>query len=276
MKQTKTFTAMLLLAAMLLTACGNTRNDESNSRSERKEKDVEEQTTLIRNGDYIVFGHYEQDNNTDNGPEPIEWEIISEQDGKMLLISRYIIDLQPYNPDNTDVTWETSYLRGWLNNEFINAAFNEAEQGQILTVTLSNPDNKLWGTEGGNDTEDKVFCLSVEEVLNLYEFNVWDEDEDCGLCQALMAEATPYVRKNDTGGHTRRYYEEDYNTFVQPYGYTDDLIGHIIGTWWLRTPGHTSPYASYVNDFGQTGWYCYNNYSYNNIGVRPALYLSTK
>ena len=40
-------------------------------------------------GDVLAFGHYEQDNNPDNGPEPIEWIVLDVQDGKALLLSRY-------------------------------------------------------------------------------------------------------------------------------------------------------------------------------------------
>ena len=46
-------------------------------------------TTDISVGDIITFGHYEQDNNLDNGAEPIEWIVLDVQDGKALLLSKY-------------------------------------------------------------------------------------------------------------------------------------------------------------------------------------------
>ncbi len=50
--------------------------------------------------EYVVFGHYEQDVHDENGPEPIEWFILDEQDGKLLLVSRYILDGKKYNEED--------------------------------------------------------------------------------------------------------------------------------------------------------------------------------
>ena len=86
------------------------------------------------------------------------------------------LDCQPYNTERADVTWETCTLRKWLNNDFYNAAFSVADQDRIITANLSNPDNAIWGTEGGNDTNDKVFCLNVDEIRKYYSFESWDED----------------------------------------------------------------------------------------------------
>ncbi|MBR2524182.1 MAG: hypothetical protein IKE53_07085 [Clostridiales bacterium] len=124
----------------------------------------------VHNGGYVTFGHYEQDGDESNGAEPIEWIVLSEEDGRTLLISRYILDYQPYNEEFADVTWETCTLRAWLNNDFLNAAFDASEQEQIITVTNSNPDNEspFGVAEGGNDTEDKVFLLSSDEADALF------------------------------------------------------------------------------------------------------------
>ena len=41
----------------------------------------------IAAGDTVVFGRYEQDNNMENGPEPIEWIVLNVDDGKALLLT---------------------------------------------------------------------------------------------------------------------------------------------------------------------------------------------
>lgn len=46
----------------------------------------------------------------------------------------------------TDVTWETSTLRTWLNNDFYNAAFSADEKGVIIEQTLKNEDNEEYKT----------------------------------------------------------------------------------------------------------------------------------
>ena len=45
----------------------------------------------------LTFGKYEQDNNPDNGPEEIEWIVLEEHDGNLLLLSRYGLDAVPYS-----------------------------------------------------------------------------------------------------------------------------------------------------------------------------------
>ena len=61
--------------------------------------------------EYIVFGSYEQDGNTKNGKEPIEWEVLGENDNGILVVSRYILDCQPYNKKSTGVFWETWFSK---------------------------------------------------------------------------------------------------------------------------------------------------------------------
>ena len=48
-------------------------------------------------GAVVMFGSYEQDNQPDNGAEPIEWLVLAQSEGKALLVSRYALDCQPYN-----------------------------------------------------------------------------------------------------------------------------------------------------------------------------------
>ena len=282
---------IIITAALILTACSSNGNERSRSKSDRDDDEngeVEQINTPTSepantptpipevysiDGDYIIFGHYEQDGDISNGSEPIEWEIVREEDGRMLLISRYILDAQPYNTESTAITWETCSLRAWLNDDFINAAFDASEQARILTVTNSNPDNALWGIEGGNDTEDRVFCLSVEEVLDNYEFGKWDEEHQNGFSQSLMTEVTQYAIDNGVKNH--EITSTDYYSALESCGFTDDCIGLTCGSWWFRSPGDRKFFACYVFCYnGRAGWGWHTEVNLNEIGVRPALYLS--
>ena len=116
----------------------------------------------------IYFGGYEQDNNAANGPEPIEWYILEEKDGKALLISKKIIDNEKFDTTASETTWETSSIRKWLNSTFISSAFTQEEQDLILTSTIQNmrADNSgEWRKTEAADTEDKVFLLSYSEYM---------------------------------------------------------------------------------------------------------------
>lgn len=156
--------AFVIIATMMLTACSL---DEI-ATPENTVAETTTETTVtgpIREGNYIYFGNYYK---YTGKPGPIEWKILKEEDGKLLIISSYILRAQPYNTERIDVTWETCSLRSWLNEDFINEAFSSSDQKYILTVTISNPDNPKYGTEGGNDTEDKVFLLSIDEANTLF------------------------------------------------------------------------------------------------------------
>lgn len=75
---------------MFCSKCGN-----SNSAS------PEIITRNLKVGDQIEFGSYEQDNDTDNGAEPILWDVIGQNNGRYLLISHYVLDYMAYEKDNT-------------------------------------------------------------------------------------------------------------------------------------------------------------------------------
>ncbi len=115
-------------------------------------------------GSYIVFGAYEQDNNTSNGDEDIEWIVLAREDDRVLVISRYALDCQRYNASYDSVTWETCTLRKWLNGTFMEAAFSESERAMIPSVTVSADINPNYSTNPGNSTTDQVFLLSITEA----------------------------------------------------------------------------------------------------------------
>lgn len=105
-------------------------------------------------GDSIFFGNYPQD--ADEIVRPIEWMVLKKED-KVLLLSKYVLDSQSYDGSWKEITWEMSYIREWLNNEFYGIAFNNAEKKKIQTTLVKTEDNPISGTRGGNDTKDKVF-----------------------------------------------------------------------------------------------------------------------
>ena len=104
-------------------------------------------------GNEVQFGQYEQDGNSNNGKEDIEWIVLAEEDGKLLLLSKYALDAKPYNIGNTDISWENSTIRKWLNQDFLNSAFTEVEQALILETKVYN------------SMADQIFLLSYKEAF---------------------------------------------------------------------------------------------------------------
>ncbi len=227
---------------------------------------------------YIVFGAYEQDGDESNGPEPIEWEVLEENGNGTFLVSRYVLDCRPYSTEQTDVTWESCTLRGWLNNEFLNHAFTQTEQGLINTTNVANPDHPNYGTPGGNSTSDRIFLLSADEVISHYSFNSWYEEDQSGYSQELIIPPTAYAKQQGVYSYV---IDEDYynGTDYDSWGglvyenYSRDCIGRECAWWWLRSPGYGSSDACGVGASGAAGWRGSNYVYRDDGGLRPALYI---
>ncbi len=125
-------------------------------------------------GDTVTLGSYEQDGDSSNGKEAIDWTVKSVDNGKALLLSDVCLYAMPYNSDNTDNSWTNSDLRKWLNDVFYQSAFSSAEQGvicdgKITTERLSDKEGHTYGEIYGEAevTIDKVFVPDLSEFYML-------------------------------------------------------------------------------------------------------------
>ncbi len=259
----------------------------------------------VKKGDFLKLGSYEQDKDSSNGKEPIEWEVLDVDGDRALLISKYVLDVIPYNDVLTNVTWETCSLRTWLNNDFYAEAFSTKEKDRILTTHLVNDNNDYWKTNGGNDTDDKVFCLGLQDVFKYYHY----EEEDglrLAISPQLVVEGTDYANSKGLENFTVEMlvlsavaapedgseveYEDPYGKeYLESIGYSLDTIGNTGTWWWLRTPGWMqngtddyidSSYACVVGEgSGLYGVAAGNTTAPGNadrIGIRPAVWITVK
>ena len=211
---------------------------------------------LLHVGGYVGFGH-------DPHSGEIEWQVLAIENGWMLLISRYALDTQPYHNTFANVTWETCSLRRWLNNDFLNKAFNEKEKEAILAGLVSNGsyhdgswitneididswqptmDLKEFGESGrqvfgSSGTEDKVFLLSYREAETYF------SDDTARRCSP-----TAYARRHDWRYHGR-YKPKSVPT-------------------WLRSPGYFRLEAASID---YSGYLKGNNLVNDCLYVRPAI-----
>ena len=190
-------------------------------------------------GSEVVFGSYEQDGNTANGPEDIEWIILARAGDNALLLSKYGLDAKQYNEWEV-VTWEQSDIRSWLNSSFMDTAFTDEEQGAILKTEVDNSKAEGYSyTTGGNNTEDRVFLLSYKEVFEDY----FSSDEE-RICMP-----TDYVVQNEA--------------------WTDDETGACY--WWLRSPDSNHYYVARVIGDGSLS---HIGVDIDQNCVRPALWIN--
>ena len=192
-------------------------------------------------GSIITMGKFEMDNNTDNGSDTITWRVIDEKADRFLLISEYCISKQKTSSSYS--TWENSISRKWLNETFYNDAFTQEEQDKIILSKIVNEDNTDTGTEGGNNTDDYLFLLSIDEVNKYF---ATDEER--------IAYGTLYVQELT---------DEDEDEFC----------------WWLRTPGeiHVGLESDSIKQcyVGSQGFVYTEGEStcVYNVAVRPAMWV---
>ena len=176
---------------------------------------------------------------------PYLWTVLELQDDRAMLMTTDIVEKATYNDEYASITWEDCTLRAYLNGEFLENNFTDEEREQIIEVTNTNIDNVWFGTEGGNDTQDKVFILSIEEALSYFgDISTLDVDNDDELNYIIDDEY------NDK--RIARY--EDENTW-----------------WWLRSPGNSSKFAATVTHKGilEVGGY----FVQSEFGIRPVIWV---
>ncbi len=197
----------------------------------------------------IYFGNYWQsvksEDATDSNKEPVKWRVLA-NGGNLFVVSDKNLDCVEYNSSAETVTWEECTLRKWLNSKFIDKAFSAQEQGAVLESLVVNEDGAK-GSEAGADTYDKVYLLSIYEVI----------DPDLGF---------PTDWK-DKGG-TRVALNTEYTKSKRAMTNSD-----MSGAWWLRTPGDAKNAANVFN----AGNVFVRGGNVNNFifAVRPAMNIDT-
>lgn len=214
--------------------------------------------------DNLYFGTYQQSSDGNGGYniDPIKWRVLENAEGQLFLISDQNLDVFQYHTDWEEITWERSTMRSWLNgygasennggdsgtdytsDNFIGAAFSEKEQKAIAETTVVNDDNPNHNTDGGNNTTDKIFLLSIAEASNSSYFA--DDASRISTNTAYVADG------GKIGGDMYSAGKGDW--------------------WWLRSPGIGAYYAAGVagnGDVDNAGVYG----DEEDREVRPAFHL---
>ena len=209
----------------------------------------------VRTGDIIEFNGY-------------DWLVLEVQGNQALIITYRVIASRLYHHTFEAVTWETSEIRLWLNSDFF-ASLSQAYQARIVESYVVNNDNPWsflgWGvhanTQGGNNTVDRIFLLSIDEVLLYF--------GDSGLVAqgAAMSANTRHASA----------YEELFVDRVSDHYNQARRVWNLEGSaswWWLRSPGRSPGRAAIVRSDGDLLIGGYNVFwEGGSIGVRPALWL---
>jgi tetratricopeptide (TPR) repeat protein len=231
--------------------------------------------------EYLTFGSYRG--------EPLKWQVLAEESDRLLVIAKdsvtikqyytppppepptvievqgVLITLPEYEPSGSpyETSWGGSRIRTWLNEDFYEEAFTEAEKSRILETRVANGTSPI-----DHDTFDLVFLLSSAEAIQYFADNA-----DRIARHKWTAEEI---------ADTEAWIEEDGIWQEERLQWLPAAVENNWSDWWLRSPGVYPPNwgqaynynwaayvsrdgiinakGSFVNDFDRA--------------VRPALYLS--
>lgn len=193
--------------------------------------------------------------------DPIEWNILTESDGKALVHANLILDSREFYPDFNHSRnefehnggngyandYELSFIRKFLNDDFYNMTFNCLEK---MFIEITEVDNSCSSTNipsdfsfSRNNTNDKMFLLSYQEFLTYY-----------GYGSGGKTPGTNYAVCQGLGGNPETH-ESD---------------------WWLRSPFYNNEGGS-CDTLVFIGSYDYGC-SFETVeslsGIRPACYIT--
>ena len=184
--------------------------------------------------------------------EPIKWRVLEVEDNVAFLLSDGTLDCSQYGKAQDGLVWENATIRSWLNgygaqsnregrdfskDNFIDRAFSQKEKEAILTTEVVNNDSPGFGTEGGRNTQDKIYLLSEEELLNTsygFSTDVWDFNEARVATKAFMSDYSILRGSSFSTAIMNRPAEREQHA----------------AQWWTRSPGTESFRVCVVYEYG--------------------------
>ncbi len=193
--------------------------------------------------------------------ESIKWRVLSNDGGKMFLLSDKALYADQFDSDSN--VWGNSEIRTTLNNTtagngFAGDAFSAAELAAMAETTHIAGGRENYAGHNTASTE-KIFLLSDEEANNTaYGF------EEQALGTVTTATAISNTRKASATDMAKKVKMYDNASGVK--------VNNDMSLWWLRSPGETEA-VYFVSDTGGV----YYNGPVNTaiiIAVRPALNIN--
>ena len=173
-----------------------------------------------------------------------DWRVLDIQGGKALLLSDKVLESRAYHRSHVDgIIWAECDLRAYLNGEFYDSLGDDkAHIAETKAITGNNP---WFGTNGGVKTDDKIFLLSIEEVVEYFGDSGQLENRPDSVWGMDDRYSAARIASNENGD---------------------------ASWWWLRSPGLDSGSAATVSIVGSVG--ISGIKADYDCGVRPALWLN--
>ncbi len=176
--------------------------------------------------------------------ELITWNILTSNDGTYSLYSNKLLDVQRY--DDGYCKYDVSEIRTWLNDGFLNTAFNLGSSYiQIVDVDNSSDTTDILNSNPNSyrcdNTSDKVYMLSFNDYLN----------EDYGFPSGRDSTSSRTCKPTD-------------------YALANHCeISNGNGSYWTRSPYSGKSTSVWMVQYN--GEVLAVNVGLSNNGVRPAI-----
>ena len=249
-------------------------------------EEVEPRNQGIQPGDIINFGHQpisvvlvenEAEEALENKPKgyyqydgvwyyvnssrvyptiPIRWLVLEDEEDALLVIQEYILEGRAWDGtmNGDTLKWENSSIRSYINSDaYLQYNFTDDEINDIRESTVSNTAPGTNGETLIEDTQDRLFLPSLEEVNQYFET---DADRAAHYYSNIVPDiTTPMSGWGDAGAYDR---------------------AGFACAYWTRSPaalnyGFSKP--GMVDCNGMVGTYSrvYNTWS---LGIRPMMRIS--
>lgn len=239
--------------------------------------------------DRLLMGLFEQDNDKTT-PEPIEWRILTVEDGKALVLSEYLLTRGSYfNPEWIKFKytyWAKSCIAETSTSNYWGSLPRDPSRYYDGLTPESVPQG--WYAEWG--PEENLFYVHARYWCNevFYKENFTAEEQTRILLSDLTNPDNP--RSHITGGpDTQDYvfflsFEEveeflptkaDRKAYYTTYSNNQPLdYGTNDPVYWLRSPGHNRISAMIVwAEYGGLD-YLGSDVGHNNVCYRPAMWIT--
>jgi hypothetical protein len=216
-----------------LSSSGNPISDNS---LQQRLNSMQKSLAKVNVGEIINFGGY-------------SWLVLDVQDNHALIITEniHLMGMGRYNHIHTGITWESCFMRRYMNNEFLNS-FIPSDRDRIRETLVITGDHPWYGTKGGNNTRDRVFLLSLSELVQYF--------GDSGKLQNRPDDRLIQHISDEFDSARRAKWDDGRYSF-----------------WWLRSPGSEQSLAAGVDGTGAI-YVSGTGVSNSTLGSRPALWLN--
>ena len=132
----------------------------------------------------ISFGSYPQNYSLDD-KSPIEWYLLEKREDKVILMSKYVLDVHRYD-NKINSNWKDTSISKFLNGTFYDTAFNNSEKQMII----SNPYKSVGNVFLLNLSEAEGYFSKSDTSISSAEFTTYANSQKTSIKNSYWLDAS--------------------------------------------------------------------------------------